>query len=82
MGLVWIRKDDVRMGLLDQSNQHIYATYRQVKKRNGVPNTFKVEGYAQREKRHPAEEKEWPDLESAKQACLRIAAAYTDASVA
>lgn len=44
MGLTWIRKDDVRMGLLDTSNQHIYATYREVMKRNGKPNTFRVEG--------------------------------------
>ena len=42
MGLTWIRKDEVRKGLLDTSNQHIYATYRDVKKRNGKPNTFRV----------------------------------------
>ena len=35
MGLIWIRKDETRKGLLDPSNQHIYATYREVKKRNG-----------------------------------------------
>jgi hypothetical protein len=77
MGLTWIRKDDVRTGLLDTSNQHIYATYREVKKRNGKPNTFRVEGYAQRHKRHPAEEIEWPDVGNAQAACLRIAACYT-----
>jgi hypothetical protein len=81
MGLIWIRKDETRKGLLDTSNQHIYATYREVKKRNGKPNTFKVEGYAQRQKRHPAEEIEWPHVEAAEQACQRIAACYTQATV-
>ncbi|WP_262267309.1 MULTISPECIES: hypothetical protein [Microvirga] len=81
MGLIWIRKDSSRMGLLDQSNQHIYATYREVKKRKGGANTFRVEGYAQREKKHPAEEIEWPDVEAAKQACQRIAACYTAATI-
>ena len=46
MGLIWIRKDDTRKALLDTSNQHIYTTYREVKKRKGKPNTFRVEGYA------------------------------------
>jgi hypothetical protein len=81
MGLTWIRKDETRKGLLDTSNQHIYATYREVRKRGGAPNTFKVEGYAQRAKRHLADEKEWPDADSAQAACLRIAAHYTQATL-